>query len=67
VIDRWHQPLVQLAPELGHDAPMMVNGRLTSAPTGIVASILDRHAAPIWVEDFYYVVRDANGPALAYI
>jgi hypothetical protein len=53
VIDRWHQPLVQLAPELGHDAPMMVNGRLTSAPTGIVASILDRHAAPIWVEDFY--------------
>ena len=47
MIDRWHQPLVQLAPELGHDAPMMVNGRLTSAAAGIVAAILDRDAAPI--------------------
>jgi hypothetical protein len=41
-----------LAPELGHGAPMMVNGRLTSAPAGIVAAILDLHAAQYVVADF---------------
>ena len=41
-----------LAPELGHGAPMMVNGRLTSAPAGIVAAILDLHAAQYVVDDF---------------